>query len=82
MAAKANTPEGDRLDVLATLVEAYERTHSIEDLEPVIGRRNRVYEVLARRRARFAPASSAVPRSHAVEGAGTTVTSPSRTAQA
>ena len=26
MTAKANTPEGDRLDVLATLVEAYERT--------------------------------------------------------
>jgi antitoxin component HigA of HigAB toxin-antitoxin module len=28
MTAKTNTPEGDRLDVLATLVEAYERTHS------------------------------------------------------
>jgi antitoxin component HigA of HigAB toxin-antitoxin module len=27
MSAKANTPEGDRLDVLARLVEAYERTH-------------------------------------------------------
>lgn len=72
MAAKANTPEGDRLDVLATLVEAYERTHfpldlpdavdaikfrmeqsglTIKDLEPVIGRKNRVYEVLSRRRA-------------------------------
>ena len=72
MAARANTPEGDRLDVLATLVEAYERTHfpldlpdavdaikfrmeqsglTIEDLEPVIGRKNRVYEVLSRRRA-------------------------------
>jgi HTH-type transcriptional regulator / antitoxin HigA len=72
MAAKANTPDGDRLDVLATLVEAYERTHfpldlpdavdaikfrmeqsglTIEDLESVIGRKNRVYEVLARRRA-------------------------------
>jgi HTH-type transcriptional regulator/antitoxin HigA len=25
MSAKANTPEGDRLDVLVTLVEAYER---------------------------------------------------------
>ncbi len=71
MSAKANTPEGDRLDVLVTLVEAYERTHfpmdlpdavdaikfrmeqaglSVEDLEPVIGRRNRVYEVLSRRR--------------------------------
>jgi HTH-type transcriptional regulator / antitoxin HigA len=72
MAAKANTPEGDGLDVLATLVEAYERTHfpmdlpdavdaikfrmeqsglTIEDLEPVIGGKNRVYEVLSRRRA-------------------------------
>jgi HTH-type transcriptional regulator/antitoxin HigA len=72
MTAKANTPEGDRLDVLATLVEAYERTHfpldlpdavdaikfrmeqsglTVKDLEPVIGRKNRVYEVLSRRRA-------------------------------
>ena len=71
MAAKANTPEGDRLDVLVTLIEAYERAHfpmdlpdavdaikfrmeqsglTVEDLEPVIGRRNRVYEVLSRRR--------------------------------
>jgi len=71
MTAKANTPEGDRLDVLSTLVEAYERTHfpmdlpdavdaikfrmeqsglTVEDLEPVIGRKNRVYEVLSRRR--------------------------------
>ena len=71
MTAKANTPEGDRLDVLATLIEAYERAHfpmdlpdavdaikfrmeqsglTVEDQEPVIGRRNRVYEVLSRRR--------------------------------
>ena len=71
MSAKANTPEGDRLDVLATLVEAYERTHfpmdlpdavdaikfrmeqsglTPADLEPVIGRMNRVYEVLSRKR--------------------------------
>ena len=27
MTARANTPEGERLDVLATLVEAYERKH-------------------------------------------------------
>jgi HTH-type transcriptional regulator / antitoxin HigA len=27
MVARANTPEGERLDVLATLVEAYERKH-------------------------------------------------------
>ena len=71
MSAKPNTAEGDRLDVLVTLVEAYERVHfpmdlpdaveaikfrmdqsglTVEDLEPVIGRRNRVYEVLSRRR--------------------------------
>lgn len=71
MTAKANSPEGDKLDVLATLVEAYERTHfpmdlpdavdaikfrmeqsglTVKDLEPVIGRKNRVYEVLTRRR--------------------------------
>src|ERR1700737_3904735 len=72
MAAKVNTPEGDRLDVLTTLVEAYERAHfpmdlpdaveaikfrmeqsglTVKDLEPVIGRKNRVYEVLGRKRA-------------------------------
>ena len=71
MSAKANTPEGDRLDVLVTLVEAYERTHfpmdipdaveaikfrmeqqglTVKDLEPVIGRRNRVYEILSGKR--------------------------------
>ena len=27
MSAKADTPEGDYLDVLVTLVEAYERVH-------------------------------------------------------
>ena len=72
MAAKASTPEGDRLDVLVTLVQAYEVAHfpmdlpdavdaikfrmeqqglTIKDLEPVIGRSNRVYEVLGRKRA-------------------------------
>jgi HTH-type transcriptional regulator/antitoxin HigA len=36
MAAKRNTPEGDRLDVLATLVEAYEARHFPLDLpDPV-----------------------------------------------
>ena len=65
------TPEGDRLDVLATLVQAYEVKHypigspdpieaikfrmeqgglSIKDMEPMIGRSNRVYEVLGRKR--------------------------------
>lgn len=71
MTAKAGTPEGERLDVLVTLVEAYERKHypldlpdpieaikfvmeqrglTARDLEPMIGRSNRVYEILNRRR--------------------------------
>ena len=71
MVARANTPEGERLDVLATLVEAYEKKHfpldlpdpveaikfqmdqkglSPKDLEPMIGRVNRVYEVLNHKR--------------------------------
>ena len=36
MDAKPNTPEGDRLEVLATLVEAWEETHiPIGDPDPV-----------------------------------------------
>ena len=36
MMAKPNTPEGERLDVLVTLVEAYERKHYAIDLpDPV-----------------------------------------------
>ena len=36
MMAKANTPEGERLDVLVTLVEAYERKHyPIDTPDPV-----------------------------------------------
>ncbi len=36
MTARPNTPEGDRLDVLVTLVEAYERKHFPMDLpDPV-----------------------------------------------
>ncbi len=71
MDARKGTPEGDRLDVLATLVEAYEAGHDpmplpdpieairfhmeqnglvVADLVPFIGSRNRVYEVLRRRR--------------------------------
>jgi HTH-type transcriptional regulator/antitoxin HigA len=71
MGAKGRTPEGDRLDVLVTLIEGYERLHfpmdlpdaveaikfrmeqqglTPKDLEPLIGRSNRVYEVLNRRR--------------------------------
>lgn len=36
MTAKANTPEGDRLDVLVTLVEADERQHFPMDLPDAI----------------------------------------------
>jgi HTH-type transcriptional regulator / antitoxin HigA len=71
MSAKANTAEGEKLDVLVTLVEAYERRHypldlpdpveaikfemdqrglTVKDLEPVIGRPNRVYEILSHKR--------------------------------
>ncbi|WP_395794512.1 type II toxin-antitoxin system HigA family antitoxin [Aquimonas sp.] len=65
------TPEGDRLDILTTLVQAWEARYcpiappdpveaikfrmeqsglSIKDLEPLIGKSNRVYEVLNRKR--------------------------------
>jgi len=71
MIAKTNTPEGDRLDVLVTLIEDYERKNypidfpdpiaaikfimdqrglTAKDLTPMIGRTNRVYEVLNRKR--------------------------------
>ncbi len=71
MMAKADSPEGEKLDILTTLVEAYESRHypidmpdpieaikfemeqqelSVADLEPMIGRRSRVYEVLAHKR--------------------------------
>lgn len=69
--AKSGTPEGDRLDVLATLIDAYEAAHypmdppdpveairfrmeqqglSRKDLEPLIGSRARVAEVMNRKR--------------------------------
>jgi len=69
--AKSGTPAGDRLDVLATLIDAYEAEHhpidppdpvaaikfrmeqqglSRRDLEPFIGTRTRVAEVLNRKR--------------------------------
>jgi HTH-type transcriptional regulator / antitoxin HigA len=72
MTARRGTPEGDELDVLSTLVEAYEAEHyPIEapdpialiefameqrgadraDLEPMIGTRARVSEILTRKRA-------------------------------
>jgi HTH-type transcriptional regulator / antitoxin HigA len=69
--ATSGTPAGDRLDVLATLIDAYEAVHypmdppdpieaikfrmeqqglTRRDLEPLIGTRTRVAEVLNRRR--------------------------------
>lgn len=69
--ARSGTPEGDRLDVLATLIDAYEAEHhpidppdpveaikfrmeqqglTRRDLEPMIGTRTRVAEVLNRKR--------------------------------
>jgi HTH-type transcriptional regulator/antitoxin HigA len=69
--AEPGTPDGDHVDVLVTLIEAYEATHypipapdpiaAIEfmmeqkgltrrDLEPAIGSRGRVSEVLNRKR--------------------------------
>ena len=71
MAAKANSPEGDELDVLVTLVEAFEAKHYAidapdpiaaiqhrmealgmerKDLEPLLGSKSRVSEVLNRKR--------------------------------
>ena len=71
MTAKLGTPEGDELDVLVTLVDAYEaKHHAIEapdpvtaiqfrmeqqgltrkDLEPLIGSRARVSEVMTGKR--------------------------------
>ncbi|MHB8390200.1 MAG: helix-turn-helix domain-containing protein [Acidobacteriaceae bacterium] len=69
--AKSGTSAGDRLDVLATLIDAYETEHypmdppdpieaikfrmeqqglTRKDLEPMIGTRTRVAEVLNRKR--------------------------------
>ena len=48
--AKSGTPKGDRLDVLATLIDAYESQHYPKDMEPLIGTRTRVAEVLNGRR--------------------------------
>jgi len=71
MMSELGSPEGEKLDVLVTLVEAYERKHypldlpdpvaaikfemeqkglTIKDLEPMIGKSNRVYEVLNHKR--------------------------------
>ena len=76
MEARANTADGDRLDVLATLAAAWEAKHhgiespdpieairfamdqrglSRRDLEPFIGSRARVAEVLNRKRSLTLP---------------------------
>lgn len=76
MGAKLGTREGDTLDVLVTLVEAYEARHfllsppdpveaikfrmeqsglTVKDLEPAIGKSNRVYEVLSGKRSLTLP---------------------------
>jgi HTH-type transcriptional regulator/antitoxin HigA len=76
MDASPGTAEGDRLDVLVTLVEAYEDRHwpidtpdpvdairirmeqknlRRRDLEPMIGSRARVSEILSRKRALTLP---------------------------
>lgn len=69
--AEPNTREGEKLDILVTLIEAYERKNfpldlpdpveaikfemeqkglKIKDLKPMIGKSNRIYEVLSRKR--------------------------------
>lgn len=71
MNADPDTPDGDKLDVMVTLIEAYEARHfpmdlpdpveaikfemerkglTVKDLEPMIGKSNRVYEILNRKR--------------------------------
>jgi HTH-type transcriptional regulator / antitoxin HigA len=71
MSAEPDTPVGEKLDVLTTLVEAYESKHyplglpdpveaikfemeqkglTVKDLEPMIGKSNRVYEILNHKR--------------------------------
>ena len=71
MTAAPDTREGEKLDVLVTLVEAYEAKHypldlpdpveaikfemeqkglTVKDLEPMIGKSNRVYEILNHKR--------------------------------
>ena|SRR5688572_8991790 len=71
MMAESDSPEGEKLDVLVTLIEAYEAKHfpmdlpdpvaaikfemerkglTVKDLEPMIGKSNRVYEVLNHKR--------------------------------
>jgi HTH-type transcriptional regulator / antitoxin HigA len=81
--AQPGTPEGDRVDVLVTLVEAYETAHhpiplpdpiaaivfmmeqkglTRRDLEPAIGSRGRVSEILNRKRPLTLPMVRALSR--------------------
>jgi HTH-type transcriptional regulator/antitoxin HigA len=83
MNATAGSPEGDRLDLLVTLVEVYEAAHaridapdpiaaiefmmaqkqlSRRDIEPAIGSRARVSEILNRRRPLTLPMVRALSR--------------------
>ena len=71
MMAEPDTVEGEKLDILVTLVGAYEAKHfpmdlpdpveaikfemerkglTVKDLEPMIGKSNRVYEILNHKR--------------------------------
>ena len=71
MMAEPDTVEGEKLDILVTLVEAYDAKHfpmdlpdpveaikfemerkglTVKDLEPMIGKSNRVYEILNHKR--------------------------------
>jgi HTH-type transcriptional regulator / antitoxin HigA len=71
MMAEPDSPQGEKLDVLVTLIEAYEAKHfpldlpdpveaikfemerkslTVKDLEPMIGKSNRVYEILNHKR--------------------------------
>ena len=71
MMAEPDTVEGEKLDILVTLVEAYEAKHfpmdlpdpveaikfemerkglTVKDLEPMIGKSYRVYEILNHKR--------------------------------
>lgn len=71
MMAAPDTPKGEKLDILVTLVESWEHKHypldlpdpveaikfemeqkglTIKDLEPMIGKSNRVYEILNHKR--------------------------------
>ncbi len=71
MMAAPDTPEGEKLAVMVTLIEAYEARHfpidlpdpveaikfererrglTVKDLEPMIGKSNRVYEILNHKR--------------------------------